>query len=375
MPKRWKKFRAAPDSGKNLNRRIESVKYLTGNLKLFLLLAAAVFVVKAQADVKDSTAAAETDVFLNVSVWSEKELLKDLRAPDFEIYEGKKRQEITFFKRADEPSSIGVLFDLSASMRSAGAGKANKIALAARGFNFLLANGHPENDYFFISSGKTTSVLLEPTQDKNKVGEVLNNLAAYRAVSGAANFHDAVNSGFEKVSRARQQKKVLILITNGADNNYFAEAKKLFRGGDVLLYAINILPDTEFYSLSRPRDGSINSIAGTIPPLAARNLRSFFSDSDSRGLYSPFFSAADNLEILASETGGRAFYPINAQETGKAFEMLAAELRSQYLLGFKPVAWAKRNEWRKIEVKVNLPKEKKRETGKIFVRSRTGFYF
>ena len=53
--------------------------------------------------------------------------------------------------------------------------------------------------------------------------------------------------------------------------------------------------------------------------------------------------------------------------------MLSDELRNQYVIGFSANDQISKK-WHDIKVKVNLPKEKKKELGRVYVRAANGYY-
>jgi VWFA-related protein len=58
------------------------------------------------------------------------------------------------------------------------------------------------------------------------------------------------------------------------------------------------------------------------------------------------------LQQLAERTGGRYFIAADANTIGRSFAEVAAELRRQYVLGYHPNELARREQERKIRVKV-----------------------
>lgn len=284
-------------------------------------------------------------VTLNVSVWSKNNgFLKDLTDKDFEVLVGKNKLPIEFFGQTDEPASIGILFDLSESMQNLRNSKLNEIQFAIDGLISFINGSNSKNEYFIIAFAKDTTVLLEPTQDKKQIESVLKTLVSMKPAGGTS-FYDAVNKGFEKISGScRFNKKILLAISDGMDtnskNNYSVVKKQNRENPHVAVYQMNILTnDTE-----------------------ARSQQDLQSEA--------FF------QTLTDNSGGRIFYPRNHAEVIEAFGMLAEELKSQYKISFKqPFSGGTKKYWRALKVNLNLPKERREESGKLFVRAQKGFYF
>ncbi|MGE0407337.1 MAG: VWA domain-containing protein [Candidatus Korobacteraceae bacterium] len=73
------------------------------------------------------------------------------------------------------------------------------------------------------------------------------------------------------------------------------------------------------------------------------------------------------LERFAESTGGRAFFPYKISEVEDAFSRIEEELRSQYVLAYKPANFEADGRFRKIELEVIGGKNYR-------VRARQGYY-
>ena len=54
--------------------------------------------------------------------------------------------------------------------------------------------------------------------------------------------------------------------------------------------------------------------------------------------------------MFHGETGGRVIEPRNAEKMDEAFDQLAEELRSQYIIGFTPGNAARDGSYRKVKL-------------------------
>jgi Ca-activated chloride channel family protein len=79
------------------------------------------------------------------------------------------------------------------------------------------------------------------------------------------------------------------------------------------------------------------------------------------------------LDELAKDSGGKVFPVENGKEIDSAFDFLAAELRHQYLIGFKPSTQPGKKKWRQVKIKMT-PSGTSTEAQPLQVRSRDGYY-
>jgi Ca-activated chloride channel family protein len=127
-----------------------------------------------------------------------------------------------------------------------------------------------------------------------------------------------------------------LLITDGEDNHSrysFSEVRDFAREHDVQIYAIGIVDQ----STSRT---------------------------------SAAFSGQAVLENLAGITGGRAFFPGSAYELEDICAQIGADLKNQYVLGYRSSNSSADGKWRKVRVKVDRPKG----MPALSVRAKSGYY-
>src|SRR5215813_13950358 len=84
-------------------------------------------------------------VTVNVSVTDKQSRqISGLNKDHFEIYEDKVRQQIEFFSDEDKPVSVGIIFDLSGSMK-------DKIGRAREALKAFVDTSHADDDFFPVS--------------------------------------------------------------------------------------------------------------------------------------------------------------------------------------------------------------------------------
>ena len=86
-------------------------------------------------------------------------LVAGLDQRHFEVYEDKVKQQITFFSDEDLPASIGVVFDLSGSMKE-------KIPRAREALKAFIETSHDEDDFFLVGFNDRARLLAEFSDGK-----------------------------------------------------------------------------------------------------------------------------------------------------------------------------------------------------------------
>jgi VWFA-related protein len=259
--------------------------------------------------------------------------INDLNAEDFTIYENNIKKDITYFKHDFEaPLSLTVLLDVSGSMALQDKLKESKEALNDL-INILLS---PQDEVsLLIFADGEVEVAANFSTDKNKFLTVLEKTEAY----GQTALNDAVAVSPEFANKGQNEKRALLLITDGIENDsqYSADqAVEVARRVDVPIYTIGYkIPLSEQYLRKHKR-------APTLTPSGI----------------------VDSLEKFSQATGGKAFFINQSNELNAAFREIKKELCHHYLIGYTSYKNPK-NEYRKIRVITSNKKYK--------VRTREGY--
>jgi VWFA-related protein len=99
-------------------------------------------------------------------------------------------------------------------------------------------------------------------------------------------------------------------------------------------------------------------------PIDTRSPRQ--RDEDQRQLNMEYEGGRSYLHSLADLTGGTVYVADRIENLGSAFSKIAAELRSQYSLGYVSTNQKKDGKYRKVTVKVDIP-------GSV-VKAKKGYY-
>jgi len=267
-------------------------------------------------------------VLVNVTVTdSMNRLVTGLEKEHFQIFEEKEEQKVTHFSNEDVPLSMGVVFDASGSMSN----KITKARMAALQF-FKTAN--PADEFFLVDFSDQPRMLMEFTSDVEEMQTKLN----FTQPHGRTALLDAIYLSLNQMRHARNQKKALLVLSDGGDNHsrYTEnEIKNMVKEADVQIYAIGI-----------------------------------FEPYGSRGRTPEELSGPGLLTDVAETTGGRQFPVDNLNELPDVAGKIALELRNQYVIGYRPTNRARDGRWRKIHVKLNPP----HGLPPLHVYAKTGYY-
>lgn len=258
-------------------------------------------------------------------------LIPNLKKEDFQVSEDGKPQTIKYFSaESNQPLTLGLLIDTSGSQarvlpmeQVVGSAFLNDV-LTAKDLAFLINFDIQVSllqDYTSDAERLRRAMLQTQINDGGGGGAV--------GIAGAGQgtipvtrpkgtlLYDAVYLAANDKLRNQSGRKALILLTDGADygseetlNDAIAAAQQ----AEVIVYVIMIAD------------------------------RGNFMPGDSE------------MHKLASQTGGRVIdVGDNEKKLRRAFDEIATELRSQYMVGYVPTNSALDGKYRKLEVKANKP--------------------
>ena len=247
-----------------------------------------------------------------------------LEKENFELYEAGQQQTLRYFSTEDSPISVGVLLDLSSSMK-------DKIDTARQALSQFFQNSNPEDDYFVIGFSDRPALLADAT---HSTASIENKLALTLPYGNTA-LLDSIYMGVNKLRTARYKRRALVIISDGGDNHsrYTArEIKSLVQEEDVEIYALGIF----------------SKVFKTFEEWSGERL----------------------LTTITEATGGHTVKVNELQELPQAAAEISRQLRNQYILGYSPTNRQYDDKWHKIKVKV-VPSN----GGTLFhVYSRQGYF-
>ncbi|SRR6266568_864373 len=250
--------------------------------------------------------------------------IKDLKKDDVRLLdEGKAPLHIDAFEsETGLPLRVGLLIDASNSIRDRFRFEQDAAV------EFLHQVVRPKSDRAFVIGFDSMSDLTQDFTDNTD--SLAHGVRVLRPGGGTA-LHDAVFQASEKLSKAPirgPSRRAIILLSDGDDNqsrHTREEAIEAALRAEVIIYVIST------------------------------NI----TDSDKKG---------DKILMRYAEaTGGRVFFPLRLEEVANAFNEIQDELRSQYVIAYKPQNFEQDGRYRAISI--DAPKRPN-----VKIRARKGYY-
>ena len=264
-------------------------------------------------------------VSLNVTVTDDTAgFVTDLRQEDLLVYEDGVLQEITYFSRRHLPIALALLIDTSASMDE----RMETAQEAAIGFSRRL---RPEDLAELIDFDSRVDILQPFTNSVDELEEAIRQTSA----GGSTSLYNALYISLKELKKAPLRvedvrREAIVVLSDGEDTSSlvtFEEVLDLAKRSETAIYSIGISTD----------DGGTG-----------------------------FREADFVLRQLAQETGGRAFFPDDADNLAGIYEQISDELSSQYSVGYVSANPLRDGQWRRIVVRVNREK--------IAARTKRGYF-
>jgi Ca-activated chloride channel family protein len=247
-----------------------------------------------------------------------------LEPANFAVLDERDPQVIRHLSNVDEPMSLAVVLDTSASM-------ASKVRESRDAVTELFNASNPQDDFSLIIVGDEPRVALHFDDSAIDIQRIVNALQP----EGATALWDGMYLGIETLKNSRYQKKAMVVISDGGDNHSRyteSEVKSLLKEGSVAMYAI-----------------------GTFDPYATRI-------EEKRG---PL-----QLDEVTSVTGGRVLSAHSSADLSRAVTQISRELRNQYILGYYPSNRGRDGKWHKL--KVQLAGSSSRRSFRLYAKK--GYY-
>ena len=254
-------------------------------------------------------------VSLNVTVLDQQQhYLTDLESRDFTILEDGARQDITYFNRMSLPIALSLLIDTSASMEQ----RLTIAQDAAIGFAKKL---RPQDLAQVVDFDTRVEVLQGFTADTTALETAIRNTQA----GGSTAMFNALYISLKELAKIRPRteddvhRRAVVVLSDGEDTSSlvtYDEVLDLAKRSATTIYAIGL-------------------------------------QSRDNGLSKGFKEAEYVLRQLATETGGRAFFPQRAEDLAGIYGVIADELASQYVIGYASSNQKRDGSWRRLTVQVN----------------------
>lgn len=250
--------------------------------------------------------------------------VRNLNQNDFNILDDHKPPQsiLSFRRETDLPLELGLLIDTSGSVR----GRFDFEQEAAG--SFLEHVVRPQFDEAFVMGFSSHSQVTQDFTDKVKLLEA--GVKSLQDGGGTAMYDAIYKACHDKLlneTSDRPVRRAIIIVSDGEDNQSEfsrAQAIEMAQRAEVLIYAI-----------------STNTSA-------------------------VYLRGDKILQQLADATGGRAFFPYKMKDIKSSFAAIEDELRSQYVVSYRPANLDADGRYRAIEITA-LKKD-------LQVRARKGYY-
>jgi Ca-activated chloride channel homolog len=266
-------------------------------------------------------------VSLNVTVTDPAgKYVTDLNKDDFEVFEDGAKQSLTFFSRTQQPISLALLLDTSASMEE-------RMGIAQEAAIGLTRQLHKDDEAEVIDFDSQVRILSPFTHDSAALEKAIRATAA----NGSTSLYNAIYISLKELKKVRAasssdiRRQAIVLLSDGDDTS------SLMEFDDVL-------------DLAKRSETSIYSIGLRQGEIARREFK----------------EAEFVLKQLSSQTGGRSFFPTDARELPKIYQAIWEELSSQYSMAYSSANPKRDGAWRRIQARVARPG--------LTARTKLGYY-
>ena len=238
-----------------------------------------------------------------------------LSSANFAVKEDGVAQAIDLVSHERVPATFALLIDSSQSM--------------SRRFDFvkdaaarLTAFLRPKDSVVVAPFAKRLAALTGPTGDRRTIIEAIQHIEP----TGGTAILDALIELSERLPRGEDRRSV-ILISDGYDEHShasFEEALAAVKSAGITIYVVGI---------------------GGVAGISLKGER--------------------ELKRLASDTGGRVFFPPREEELASVYDQLAADAQNRYLVTYTPTNTIRDGSWRAVNL--SIPSDQ------YLVRTRAGY--
>jgi Ca-activated chloride channel homolog len=234
----------------------------------------------------------------------------------FNVFEDGVPQKLDLVQTEEVPTTFALLVDSSQSMSY----RMDFVRDAARRLSDFL---RPKDKVIVVPFSKTLGPLTGPTDDK---ATIIGAIDAMRSAGGTA-IYDALIATAKRMD-GLEGRHAIVLLTDGYDENSKhtrADALAAVRKADATIYSVGI--------------GGTAGIS---------------------------LEGRDMLKVIATESGGQAYFPVRDEQLPFVQERVASDVQNRYLLSYTPSNQEPDGRWRAIRVAMG--------DNSLAVRAKTGYF-
>ena len=274
-------------------------------------------------------------VRLPITVTDKKgQFVSGLSANDFLVLEDKVPQKIDSFTSEENnnlPLYVAVLMDTSPST----SGKIKFEQESA--MNFIQTVVRPRRDRVLFATFDHEVTLRQDFTDRLELLDKA--VYSVKKTGEQTALYDAVWQFCDQKMRSAQGRRALVLITDGVDTYSRADINDAI--------AIAQRTETTVFAISTKA-----GLSSTVVGVEAGTIKT---------------KADKDLDRLCDETGGAAFFTGDILSLERSFTKISKELRSQYLITYKPTNDKYDGSYRRVEVKLTS------DRGNLKLRTKKGY--
>ena len=245
-----------------------------------------------------------------------------LEKKDFQVFDNGHPRTITQFGNEDTPVTIGLVVDDSGSMVR----KRQEVVVAGLAF---AKESNPKDEFFVVNFNNFVVPGLPAGTEFTDDLQTIRKALYYGRPIGQTALYDAVAYSLKHLEKSSQEKRTLIVVSDGGDNvskTSNAELMKMVESSRATIYTIGLFDPDE-------RDGN---------PSSLRNL--------------------------AKVTGGEFFEPKTLEDVIPVFHRIAKDIRNRYTVAYVPDYEHDRHQIRSVRVFAQNDGHRK-----LIVKARTNY--
>ena len=232
----------------------------------------------------------------------------DLTADDFKVVEDGSPKPVKHFALEVAPVAVGIVLDRSSSIRPV----KNQLDEAAR---YVLEAVHPNDQVFLMTFATDNEINVDFTTDHRNVLTAMQK----SKLSYGTRFYDAMADALEYLATNRLDRKMLIVLSDGADHYSTHNFEQVLDRAKLL--------GAPVYFISWAGDDSSTWFEG-----GRKEIR-------------------NKIGQLASLTGGRVYFPSSAIDCLETSKQVMQSMQYRYRLGFYSSSLFA--EWSEVQVSVS----------------------
>jgi Ca-activated chloride channel family protein len=244
--------------------------------------------------------------------------IHDIKPDDLEITYDGVVQKISYFEKVQKPVLYALLVDTSMSFR--------QLLPTALGSARLLIEKNTSNDETVLVRFAASDQIESMTPFASDKAALIQALEKFQLFRGQSAVLDAIYVSVEGVAKHKMDeskfRRAIVLISDGEDRASFYEFSQIasfMQEKDVQVFIIGMTSQLENQDFMRP---------------------------GARG------RAEALLKKVAEQSGGRVFFPKTPDDLIQAVDQISYDLRSQYVVGFEPIAKSGARGFQKLKVRM-----------------------